>query len=82
MNRRNRLVEIEWMDSYGCSIRWQRIEDCRPEVMVCRSVGWLIYDGKDNKVIVPHLTKSGDQGCGDITIPVKAITEIRKLKTY
>jgi hypothetical protein len=79
-NRGYRLVEIEWRDSCGCSSNWQEIEDCKPAVMSCRSVGWLVYDGSDSKVIVPHLTEDGDQGCGDMTIPAKAIVRIRKIK--
>jgi hypothetical protein len=78
-----RLVLIEWQDSWGCSPRWEYIDGCEPAVLLCRSVGWLIYDGKDCKVIVPHLTKSEhvrQQGCGDMTIPTPAVVRVVRLK--
>ena len=76
-----RLVLIEWLDSFGCSSDWQILESCNPKPLVCRSVGWLFYDGDDCKVIVPHVSDPANehappQGCGDMTIPAKAIVEI------
>jgi hypothetical protein len=76
-----RLVYIEWEDSYGCSPRWENVDNCSPSVMVCRSVGWLIYDGEKCKVIVPHMNQPENdavsrQGCGDMTIPTSAIVKI------
>jgi len=76
-----RLVFVEWLDSYGCSSTWQSIENCNPQAMVCYSVGWLLHDGKDCKVIVPHITDPNSnvvnrQGCGDMTIPVRAILRL------
>ena len=68
-----RLVLIEWLDSFGCSSSWQDLNGCEAKPMVCHSVGWLAYDGDDCKVIVPHLAKDANQGCGDMTIPTKAI---------
>jgi len=77
-----RLVLVDWLDSYGCSSSWQALEGCAPSLMVCHSVGWLLHDGEDCKVIVPHVS-DGDgapqQGCGDMTIPVKAIIRISEL---
>jgi hypothetical protein len=76
-----RLVLVEWIDSYGCSANWQKlaIESVAP--LVCRSVGWLAYDGEDCKVVVPHLTDRNhpyisEQGCGDMMIPTRAILRI------
>jgi hypothetical protein len=51
--------------------------------MVCRPVGWLLYDGDDHKVVVPvvvpHISDEtyptiGRQGCGDMTIPTRALS--------
>lgn len=44
-----------------------------------------MYDGKKCKQIVPHIAgeKDGDtflQGCGDLTIPTKAIVKLTVLK--
>ena len=79
-----RLVLIEWLDSYGCSPHWQTLEDCHAKPLVCRSVGWLLQDDADCKVIVPHLSESSNapvppQGCGDMTIPLAAILRISAL---
>jgi hypothetical protein len=77
-----KLVLIEWEDSHGCSPEWVFIDKCNPSRVVCQSVGWLIYDGKDCKVIVPHLTHSTHvrrQGCGDMTIPTSAVLRVISL---
>jgi hypothetical protein len=73
-----RLVIIEWLDSFGCSSRWENLSNCdNPEPVICRSVGWLLSDTKACKVVVPHITP--DQGCGDMTIPTIAIVSMRDL---
>jgi hypothetical protein len=77
------LVLIEWQDSHGVSSEWQYLSQCHPFALVCKSVGWLVYDGRDSKVIVPHLTNSEhakQQGCGDMTIPTAAVLKIVNLK--
>ena len=81
-----RLVLIEWLDSYGCSSDWQPLENHQPKPLRCRSVGWLFHDDDDCKVIVPHLSdKTNDhvpaQGCGDMTIPTRAILKITDLSS-
>lgn len=81
-----RLVLIEWLDSYGCSTNWQELADCNPDVLKCQSVGWLLYDGDECKVIVPHLSEHGHantapQGCGDMAIPTQAVVRIVDLKS-
>ncbi|KKN79665.1 hypothetical protein LCGC14_0338690 [marine sediment metagenome] len=81
-----KLVLIEWIDSHS-GRGWrttEEIERCA-EPLYCRSVGWLIKETKQVKVIVPHIAgeKNGDiilQGCGDLTIPTKAIIKITTLK--
>lgn len=83
MNEEYRLVLIEWEDSHGVSSNWEYLSQCKPYVLVCKSVGWLIHDGKECKVIVPHLTDSEQarrQGCGDMTIPTAAVLKIVELK--
>jgi len=78
------LVLIEWLDSFGCSSDWQALEVDNFKPLVCRSVGWLLHDGDDCKVVVPHVTEVingsvSKQGCGDMTIPTKSIISISKL---
>jgi hypothetical protein len=80
-----RLVLVEWADSCGATARWQYLDESGPEYVLCRSVGWLAYDGEDCKRVVPHLGRHKDderqQGCGDMTIPTSAILRIADLRT-
>lgn len=81
-----KLVLIEWQDSLGCSANWQKLDGIEPpKPLLCQSVGWLMYDGADCKVVVPHLTKdhanAPRQGCGDMTIPTKCITKLKTLRS-
>ena len=69
-----KLVLVEWLDSHA-GRGWQDMEEiadaCQP--LYCRSVGWLVSEENECKMLVPHL--SGDkqgkvlsQGSGDLTI--------------
>jgi hypothetical protein len=79
-----RLVHVEWLDSFGCSATWQPLDVDRPSPLLCRSVGWVLYDGPDCKVIVPHVSRASDppQGCGDMTIPSVAIVKLTDLTEF
>jgi hypothetical protein len=53
----------------------------KPSLVVVQSVGWLVYDGDDCKMIVPHLSEAQhsdakQQGCGDMTIPASSVRKI------
>ena len=78
-------VLIEWVDSYGCSPRWESVSDSQPSLLVCKSIGWITHRSKKCVVVVPHLTapeRDGfkQQGCGDMTIPAAAIVRITPLE--
>lgn len=80
-----KLVLIEWLDSHAGQ-GWQNIERIQgaSEPLHCRSVGWLVSEAGDCKVIVPHLAgeKNGGivlQGSGDLTIPNRSIVKVRTL---
>lgn len=81
-----KLVYIEWLDSQGPPGGWRFLAEDKIESkkadLVCQSVGWLIYNGKDCKRIMPHLSGEGKdiQGRGDLVIPSKAILKISELK--
>jgi hypothetical protein len=70
------------LDSYGCSAAWEPIADAATsEPLKCQSVGWLIKDDPDFKVVVPHLSGADhpnihQQGCGDMAIPTRAIVRM------
>ena len=81
-----KLVLVEWLDSHS-GRRWQDIDRLKSaaEPLHCRSVGWLLSDEEDCKVIVAHLSgeKNGGivlQGSGDIAIPAKAILSVEVLR--
>lgn len=81
--KRPDLVLVEWVDSFGCSPSWENINGEPPSPLICRSVGWLLHDTPACKVIVPHLTQPNgavsQQGCGDMTIPTRAVLSVTKL---
>lgn len=85
MDENHRLVLIRWVDSYGCSTDWNEIANARAIAHECVSVGWIVKDGVDAVVVVPHLSPANDdiaaveQGCGDMTIPTSAIRSIEDL---
>lgn len=73
----HKLVLIEWSDSHYHA-GWHT-DDPATEPVYCRSVGWLIHDGKKAKTIAAHVTDEGvPQRCGEMTIPACCI---RKIKT-
>lgn len=84
--KKNKLVLIEWLDSHSGD-GWKTIErfDAVAEPLYCRSVGWILSENKNCKVIVPHVAgeRQGQillQGCGDLTIPTKAILKVTVLR--
>ena len=82
---KKRLVLVEWLDSHA-GRGWQQIDRiaAAAEPLYCQSVGWLLSDTKDCKVLVPHIggERNGDQmmqGCGDLVIPKKAVLKVTTL---
>ena len=74
-----RLVLIEWVDSH-MDQGWNR-EEPMTMPLRCRSVGWLLHDGKEAKTIVPHMTdEEAPQRCGVMTIPSVAVVRIKDLR--
>lgn len=76
---RLKLVLIEWVDSQMTEGR--TTDEPAADVLVCRSVGWLVHDGKKCKTIAPHISlEDAPQRSGEMTIPACAITRFRVLK--
>ena len=78
-----KLVMIDWEDSsaIGHGV-WHDVaiakSDNNKDALLCRSVGWLLVDTKDSKVIVAHQSFGGPDGLlnqisGDMIIPTSAI---------
>lgn len=79
------LVLVEWLDSHA-GRGWQDMSRLEGPVspLRCRSVGWLVSDAKDCKMIVPHIAGDADgeltQGSGDLAIPTRAIVKMTVLR--
>ena len=83
-----KLVLVEWLDAHS-GRGWQDVAQIEraAEPLYCRSVGWLVFESKDCKVLVPHVAgeRNGEvmlQGCGDMTIPTSAIVKMKVLKQF
>ena len=75
----NKLVLIEWLDSHYVA-GWHT-DGPAEEPTICRSVGWLIYDGDKVKTIASHITDEAlPQRCGEMTIPTAAIVSMKTLR--
>ncbi len=81
-----KLVLIDWLDAHA-GRGWQTVEQLEraAEPLYCRSVGWLIAERSDCKVIVPHISGEKNSatilsGCGDLTIPNKSIVKLTILR--
>ena len=79
------LVLIEWLDSGQPSPAWQwldSLEERRPHR--CVSVGFLVQDGAQAKVLAPNLGASDghggfDQASGLTTIPTASVIRILRV---
>ncbi len=78
-----RLVLIEWIDSYTIYKDWDILSELKePEIMNCKSVGFVIKENDDAIIIIPHISGNDEAGYGGICIPKIAIiitTELNKL---
>jgi hypothetical protein len=79
-----KLVLVEWVDSsaiYG----WKALQDVEKEQnLEGRSVGWILHRSRKQITIVSSLTHENEenvatQGSGIHTIPMCAVTRIRRL---
>src|SRR5882672_4870744 len=85
MPNRPPLVSIEWVDSGQPIPGWQWLEGMeRRRPHKCVSVGFLVQDDEETKVLAPNLGAScggdeWDQASGLITIPTAAVIRIAQL---
>ncbi len=79
------LVLIEWVDSGQPVPGWQWLDGLQPrQALKCVSVGFLVQDDEQTKVLAPNLGASNgdddfDQASGLMTIPTVAITKLERL---
>ena len=82
MNTLARLVLIEWKDSRQPTGAWRRLDEIgKQEYCDCVSVGWLIQDDADVKVLAANIADISEdmQASGVITIPTDAVHAIKPL---
>jgi len=76
-----RLVKIEWVDSRSPTNKWERLNDLDDmDACQCVSVGFLVKDATDVKMLAPNLADKDDdsniQASAAIVIPTCAITHM------
>lgn len=79
------LVCVEWVDSRQPTSSWAWVDEYEPQgACSCVSVGFLLKDGKDVKVLAPNLADifHEKQATGIINIPVACITRLTTLSGY
>ena len=76
------LVLIEWRDSRQPTGAWRRLDEIGKQAYCdCVSVGWLIQDDADVKVLAANVADISEdmQASGVITIPADAVHAIKPL---
>lgn len=84
MDKKHKLVLIEWEDSVLGFQGWKEISDNLNLPTQFISVGFLVSKSKEKITLYPHIEDSEEiniVGAGDITIPTSAIRKIVYLKT-
>jgi len=72
------LAVVDWIDSRGVSASWSMLDDVRNDgVCAMQSVGWIGKINKEMLLICPHVGDDPKQVCGEMHIPMVAITKIR-----
>lgn len=79
------LTLIEWVDSRQPNGAWKHLSDTHEWGPVkCASVGWLIADDADKKVLAPNMGDIDDvenlQFSGAIVIPTRCVVAMRPLE--
>jgi hypothetical protein len=79
------LVLIEWEDSRQPTSEWVRLAGFKSAgICKCASVGFLIHDGVNKKVLASNMADIEDkhniQASGIIHIPSKCVTRITRVE--
>ncbi len=79
------LVLIRWEDSRQPLSGWQHLSDLKlPNVCECATVGWLLKDEPDRKVVAQSMggiTSEHDiQAMGIVVIPTRCVLSIEHLE--
>jgi hypothetical protein len=81
-----RLAIVEWVDSSIHPQPWtplQELKDDYAGVARVTSVGWVLEDGEERIVLVPHIISKcgeGEDGCGGMVIPRVSVVRTSGVK--
>jgi hypothetical protein len=66
-----RLVEVQWVDSYGVTSSWGDIDEVIDESShtTIHSVGWIIKEREEDIVLAPNFCTKTNNVCGVMVIP-------------
>lgn len=79
MSKQRRAVYVEWVDSMSKGGKvWHHEDDFKLGELACRSLGFIVKEGKTSLVIAGH--ESAGSVAGDIEIPKCAITKRRTVR--
>ena len=78
------LVLIEWVDSRQPNSAWRYLGEAQVwESVKCASVGWLVADDAQKKVLAPNMGDIDDasnmQLSGEIVIPTSCVISVKRL---
>lgn len=78
------LVIIEWEDSRRPDGAWKHLSSSHVwDSVKCVSVGWLVVDDKEKKVLAPNMGDIDDasnmQMSGEIVIPTSCVLRVSRL---
>jgi hypothetical protein len=79
------LVLIRWQDSRQPTSAWRFLSDVgEPSAVECATVGWLLKDNRDVKVVCQSVGDLDDpenaQASGVMTIPARCVISIERLE--
>ncbi len=80
------LVLVEWLDARHPESGWVRLSDLITSdgPVKCVSVGWLLYDGTDKKMLAPNIADVEDEqnihASGIVHIPSACITRVVRIE--
>ena len=67
------LIRLTWLDSYGASSGWERLDDFTPSRLLVESVGFSVYEDDDLLCLAgsyaPESDRTAEQANGIISIP-------------
>ncbi len=75
---RRKLVEVRWIDS-TFHTGWRKADRPLPELTICRTVGYMVSDGKKTVVVSMNSEKDGDYS-ETMVIPRSCVRSVRRVK--